>query len=167
MTTRRDIIAFLGALPLLSLTGCGQGGDTAASCHSIALGDARSCALCGMTISRFPGPKGQACLDSNKTLGFCSTNDLLSWAWQPESKPRISALYVQDLSATGWKEPAADAWIRAEDAWYVTGHDRKGAMGHSPAPFSSKADAQAFASDHGGKVLAFSDLDWDALKPPS
>ena len=167
MTTRRDIIAFMGALPILSLVGCGQGGDGASSCGPIVLGDNRSCALCGMTIGNFPGPKGQACLDGDKTLGFCSTNDLLSWAWQPESGPRINALYVHDLSATGWKAPGQDDWILADKAWYVTGHDRKGAMGHSPAPFSSKADAQAFASSHGGNVLAFADLDWDALKAPS
>jgi len=71
MTTRREIIAFIGALPILSLAGCGQG-DTAANCQPIVLGDARACALCGMTINNFPGPKGQACLGGDETLGFCS-----------------------------------------------------------------------------------------------
>ncbi|TDT40175.1 copper chaperone NosL [Halospina denitrificans] len=167
MTTRREIIAFIGALPILSLAGCGPGDDSAASCKPIVLGDDRECALCGMTISNFPGPKGQACLDSDETKGFCSTNDLFSWAWQPESKPRISALYVHDLSRTGWQDPGNEDWMDARDAIYVINHDQEGAMGHSPAPFSKREDAEAFASDHGGQVLAFEDLDWDALKTPS
>jgi len=58
MTTRREIIAFIGALPILSLAGCGQG-DTAANCQPIVLGDARACALCGMTINNFPGPRAR------------------------------------------------------------------------------------------------------------
>ena len=167
MTTRRDVITFIGALPILSLAGCGQGENSAANCSPIVLADDRECALCGMTISNFPGPKGQACLDSDETLGFCSTNDLLSWSWQPESRPRIRALYVHDLSRTGWQKPSDESWMEASKGWYVTGHDQKGAMGHSPAPFSAKADAQTFASDHGGQLLTFEDLDWDALQSPS
>jgi copper chaperone NosL len=166
MTTRREIIAFIGALPILSLAGCGQG-DTAANCQPIVLGDARACALCGMTINNFPGPKGQACLGGDETLGFCSTNDLFSWAWQPDSKPRIEALYVHDLSRTGWQEPSDEDWMDAKDALYVTGHDREGAMGRSPAPFSAREDAKAFANNHGGQILTYDDLDWDALKTPS
>lgn len=167
MTTRREIIAFIGTLPILSLAGCGQGSDTASDCKPIVLADDRECALCGMTISNFPGPKGQACLDDDKTLGFCSTNDLFSWAWQPDSKPRIRALFVHDLSRTGWKEPSDEEWMDAGDALYVVGHDREGAMGRSPAPFSKRGDAEAFASEHGGKVLAFDELDRDSLKSPS
>lgn len=166
MTTRRDIMAFLGALPILSLVGCGNS-DTAGNCQPIVLSDNRACALCGMTISTFPGPKGQACVDDGRTLGFCSTSDLLSWAWQPDSKPRIGRLYVHDLSQTQWSSPSDDAWIEARDAVYVIGHDRKSAMGHSPAPFSDRADAERFASESGGRLRSFPDLDWDALKARS
>ena len=165
MTTRRDIIAFLGALPILSLAGCGQSATT--DCQPIVLPKARECALCGMTISNFPGPKGQACVDDGDTLGFCSTNDLLSWAWQPDSKPRISALYVHDLSQTQWQSPADNAWVEAEKAVYVAGHDQEGAMGHSPAPFSREKDAEHFVQAHGGRILGFQELDWEALKASS
>jgi len=55
----------------------------------------------------------------------------------------------------------------AKDALYVTGHDREGAMGRSPAPFSAREDAKAFANNHGGQILTYDDLDWDALKTPS
>ncbi|MEQ6885472.1 nitrous oxide reductase accessory protein NosL [Salicola sp. Rm-C-2C1-2] len=166
MTTRRDIIAFLGALPILSLAGCGQG-DTGANCQSIALSDGHQCTLCGMTISSFPGPKGQACVDEGETLSFCSTNDLFSWAWQPDSKPRIGKLYVHDLSRTRWQSPSGEAWIEARNAVYVVGHKKEGAMGHSPAPFSNNKDAEQFAETHGGRILGFRELDWDALKASS
>ncbi|XOZ33032.1 nitrous oxide reductase accessory protein NosL [Halomonadaceae bacterium KBTZ08] len=166
MTTRRHVIACIGALPILSLVGCGQG-ETGASCQPVALSDTRECALCGMRISNFPGPKGQACVDDGQTLGFCSTNDLLSWAWQPDSKPRIQRLYVQDLSQTRWQSPSNDAWVDAREAVYVAGHDQEGAMGHSPAPFSDSKDAERFAAEHGGQLRRFKELDWDSLKARS
>lgn len=165
MTTRRDILCFLGALPVLSLVGCGDSGDgAAANCSPIMLTDEHDCALCGMTIVRFPGPKGQACRRDGRQLTFCSVSDLLSWAWQPENAPNISGLFVHNLSETGWEEPSDDHWIDARDAWYVIGHDRRAAMGHSPAPFTRRDDAKDFAARHGGEVFQFDALDWDLLR---
>lgn len=166
MTTRRDIIAYLCALPILSLVGCEQR-ETGMTCQPTPLSDSRECSLCGMHISNFPGPKGQACVDNGQVLGFCSTNDLLSWAWQPDSKPRITALYVHDLSQAQWQSPTDDAWLNAREAVYIVGHSLKGAMGHSPAPFSDPGDAKRFAAEHGGHIRSFKELNWNSLKARS
>ena len=165
MPSRRQLLLFTAALPVVSLLGCGSEDETAAAdCSPIELEDGHDCHLCGMTVVNHPGPKGQACLRDGRTLTFCSTRDLLSWAWQPESGPAIATLFVHDLSRTGWDEPSDDAWTDAEQAVYVVGHNRRGAMGHSPASFSEQADADAFVTDHGGRVLAFEELDWDTLR---
>ncbi len=165
MPTRRQMLTLLLALPALKLAGCDSREDAAADgCSPIVLNDEHECALCGMTVVRHPGPKGQACLRDGNILAFCSVQDLLSWAWQPESAPHIRMLYVHDLSRTGWDEPVDDVWMDASQAVYVVGHDLKGAMGHPPAPFSAEADAEDFASRHGGRLLAFDELDWETFR---
>ena len=165
MPTRRHMLLFVAAVPAVGLLGCGSEDEiTAADCAPAELNDGHECHLCGMTIVNHPGPKGQACLRDGRTLRFCSTRDLLSWAWQPESGPAIAALFVHDLSRTGWDEPSDDAWTGAKETVYVVGHDRRGAMGHTPASFSRRGDADAFTGEHGGRVLAFDELDWDTLR---
>ena len=164
MPKRRHVLLLFSALPAVSLLGCGSDEETAAAdCAPEAIDDDRECELCGMTVVRHEGPKGQACLRDGRTLVFCSVHDMLSWAWQPESAPAIAALFVHDLSRTGWEEPG-DAWTKAEDAVYVVGHDRRAAMGHSPGPFSAHDDAEAFAREHGGRMVSFSEMDWDMLR---
>ncbi len=165
MPTRRQVLALLAALPTLTLVACGSDRESAATgCSPILLTDEHECALCGMTIVRFPGPKGQACLRDGRLLTFCSVQDMLAWSWQPESVPAIDTLFVHDLSRTGWDEPSDDAYMEAPDAVYVLGHDRRGAMGHSPASFSRRADAEAFAERHGGQVMELDQINWDNLR---
>jgi copper chaperone NosL len=165
MPTRRRVLALLAGIPALTLTACGREQESAATgCSPIRLTDEHECALCGMTIVRFPGPKGQACLRDGNLLAFCSVHDLLAWAWQPESAPAIDSLHVHDLSRTGWDNPSDDAYMNARDAVYVVGHDQRGAMGHSPAPFSDTNDARDFAERHGGQLTAFADMDFDSLR---
>ena len=165
MINRRQMLLLLDTVPVLKMVGCsGDGGNQAASCTPLILTDEHDCALCGMTIVNYPGPKAQACLRDGRILPFCSVHDMLSWAWQPESAPAISLLMVHDLSRTSWHEPADDAWMPAEDAIYVIGHDQPGAMGHSPAPFSSRPDAKAFSERHGGRLFAYADLNFENFR---
>lgn len=163
MAERRDILAAMGAVSLLVLTGCGGEGQRA-ECSPVALTDEHDCALCGMTITNFPGPKGWACLRDGSRAAFCSTSDLFSWAWQPESGPQIDGLRVHDLSLTEWDAPSDEVWMEAKDAWYVVGHDRRGAMGPPPAPFSEQADAEHFSREHGGDLYRYEELDMELMQ---
>lgn len=165
MTSRRKLLAMMAGLPVLALVGCsGEGEAVAQNCQPLLLTDEHDCALCGMTIIRFPGPKAQACLRDGRILPFCSVHDMLAWSWQPESRVAIQSLWVHDLSRTGWDEPDHDAWMPAEDAVYVVGHDQRGAMGHSPAPFSAQADARTFIEHHGGQLMALGDMNFDNFR---
>ncbi|MCC5809813.1 MAG: nitrous oxide reductase accessory protein NosL [Ectothiorhodospiraceae bacterium] len=164
MATRRQMLCLMAVLPALKLVGCGSDAGDPAACSPVRIADDHDCALCGMTINHYPGPKAQACLRDGRVLPFCSVRDMLSWAWQPESAPRIRVLYVHDLSRTDWDQPADEAYVDASHAYYVVGHQRRGAMGHSPAPFSGQEDAQSFADAHGGRLLAYAELDWETLQ---
>jgi copper chaperone NosL len=69
----------------------------------------------------------------------------------------VTALFVQDMGKTDWDKPVG-SWIDAKKAFYVLGSKRLGSMGPTAASFSSQADAQAFAAQHGGKVLKFDEV---------
>ncbi|MCK8515835.1 nitrous oxide reductase accessory protein NosL [Methylonatrum kenyense] len=165
MFKRRQLLHLMAALPILGLAACRGGQETSSDdCSPLLLTEDHDCALCGMSVTHHTGPKGQACLRDGRVLPFCSVTDMLSWAWQPESANAVRGLRVHDLSRTDWDQPSEDAWMDAVEAVYVVGHGRRGAMGHSPAPFSSRADAERFASRHGGRLLAFDELDWEIHK---
>lgn len=147
----------------LVLAGCGESApETLAAPEPIASGD--SCHVCGMTVAAHPGPKGEAFMSADaRALKFCSTAELLTFLRQPENEAQLSHAYVHDMGATDWNSPADEAFIRAREAVYVLGHNRRGSMGHTLAPFADKNAAEAFIKDHGGKIVAFDDITLEQL----
>lgn len=149
---------------LLSLAGCDDapGSATLAGPQPITAGD--SCHVCGMLITGHPGPKGQAYLEGAETpRKFCSTLELFVFLAQPETASRLSHAYVHDIGVTTWETPADEAFIRADEAWYVVGHDRRGSMGHTLASFAKRDDAEAFRREHGGRTLDYAGIDLELL----
>ncbi|WP_442488141.1 nitrous oxide reductase accessory protein NosL [Halomonas litopenaei] len=122
------------------------------------------CHVCGMLIDAMPGPKGELALagDSEVTK-FCSAAEMLVFLLQPENAERIAHAWVHDMAHTDWERPGNDAFISAQDAWYVSGHSRPGGMGHPLATFSTRSDAEAFQRDHGGIIERFDELELDQL----
>ncbi|MDR5866884.1 nitrous oxide reductase accessory protein NosL [Halomonas koreensis] len=158
----------LRLLPLLLiapwLAGCGGEPETAALAPPQAIDAGDSCHVCGMLITEHPGPKGQAFLEGAEApRKFCSTLDLFVFLQQPENASRLSHAYVHDIGITPWGRPADEAFIRADEAWYVVGHERRGSMGHTLASFAERQDAEAFRGEHGGEVIAYADIDLDLL----
>ncbi len=163
MVKRRTLLVGLGAAPAVYLAGCGSDGPDASACATQPLTDEHSCLVCGMTIVNFPGPKGQVCR-RDQTMGmFCSTSDMFAWTLQPESKPATLRLYVHDMGVTDWENPSDDAYIDAHEAYYVIDHPKAGAMGPTLAAFGQRADAEAFAAEHDGRILRFDEVDFDVL----
>lgn len=158
------LFVMLAILPGLVLTGCSEepGSSTLAAPQPIT--DSDACHVCGMTITSFPGPKGQTFMKGDsQALKFCSTLELFVFLKQPENETQVSHSYVHNLAETSWEEPADNAYIRAVDAWYVVGHDQLGAMGHTLAPFAGQDQAKAFSDEHGGKIIRFEDIDLELL----
>lgn len=123
------------------------------------------CHVCGMAITRFPGPKGEAITAREQKVNkFCSTRDMFSWALQPENAKRDHTLYVHDMAQTDWEHPDDTALIDAREAFFVVGSERTGAMGPTLASFASETDAANFASTYGGTVLPFREVTLDHLK---
>jgi len=115
---------------------------------------------CLMTVTDHSGPKGQILLTGQQqTLWFTSVRDTIAFTLSPEEPKNIAAIYVNDMTNANWDDPGADNWIDAHKAWYVLGSTRSGGMGSAEAvPFSTKASAELFASQQGGKIYTFASI---------
>ena len=119
---------------------------------------------CGMNVMEHPGPKGQIILASQKeAVWFSSARDAISFTLLPEEPKDIRAIYVSDMAkATNWENPGATNWVDAKQAAFVIGSRLKGGMGGEEAvPFSDRSAADRFASENGGRVVAFAEVPKD------
>jgi copper chaperone NosL len=150
-TARLRRAALVAAIAVLA--GCAQDAGTQAA----AVADETPCALDGMLLADYPGPKGQISYDQGAPDFFCDTVELVAALLAPEQRKRVVAVYTQDMAQTSWDKPQGH-WIDARSAFYVFGSRKTGSMGPTLATFARDADAQAFARDNGGKVLRFADI---------
>ncbi|MBR0568177.1 nitrous oxide reductase accessory protein NosL [Azoarcus sp. L1K30] len=157
----RSALTVLLAAGLLAACGADKGTDS----HILAVDIDRStsCALDGMLLADYPGPKAQIHYDSIVQPDFfCDTVEMFSIYLKPEQARRVSAMYVQDMAKADWENPKGH-WIDARTATYVHGSRRTGSMGPTIASFASADDARKFAASEGGKVLRFDEVTPDMV----
>jgi copper chaperone NosL len=124
---------------------------------------------CGMNVMEHPGPKGQIVLARTlPPVWFSSVRDAIAFTMLPEEPKTYLAIYVSDMAhAPSWERPGDENWIEARKALYVIGSHAKGGMGAPEAvPFSDRAAADRFATENGGRVVAFADIPRDAILGP-
>jgi copper chaperone NosL len=117
-----------------------------------------------MILLNHAGPKAQIHLESSdEPVWFSSVRDAFAFHFLPEEPRDIAAIYVTDMGrAETWDNPGPGVWIEARDALYVIGSEMRGGMGaEEPVPFGDRAEADAFAAEHGGEVVAFEDVPED------
>jgi len=156
------VITFLVSL---FLSGCGQQDETNQMVQqAVAIESSDECHLCGMIITNFPGPKGQLYSKGiNGNMKFCSTRDMFAFILDPENQHNIQRAFVHDMAVTPWGKPNDDIYIDAKQAFYVVGHNQYGAMGPTLASFSRRSDADTFASQMGGQVFQFEEINMDIM----
>ena len=153
---------------ITTLAACSDNSAQKAVAHqAVAMESSDECHLCGMLITHFDGPKGEAFRkeQGDKVFKFCSTRDMFSYYLDPENKRNVSQMLVHDMSKMPWGSDSIDDkyFIDAKKAWYVHGSEKTGAMGKTLASFSLEKDAQAFAKEFGGKVVGFESINQDTL----
>ena len=158
-TIRRALAAGM----LILLAGCGETEQSGSQLGPVAFHPDDECHVCGMIVTDFPGPKGQA-VGRDGAHVFCSTAELVGWWLQPENQVAGAHLYVHDMAQGSWERPDDDHLIDATTAWYVAGTELKGAMGATLASFAEEAAARELAAEHGGRVLRFEELDQSVLQ---
>ncbi len=157
--SRRRFLIASAAAGLLAACGGGEGGGRGAVAP-VEIDGSSSCALDGMLLADYPGPKVQMHYAGvAQPDWFCDTIEMFNVYLNPEQARAVSALYVQDMAKAEWNAPRGH-WIDAKSAFYVFGSKRLGSMGPTAASFAREQDAKAFAAEHGGQVLRF-----DEVKP--
>lgn len=155
LTRRRLLCGCAGLIAAGLLGACSRGSSAGAALAPIEADAKTSCALDGMLLADYPGPKGQLRYkDSEQTVWFCDATELLSTLIAPEQVRPVAAAWVQDMAQADWERPVGH-WIDARTATFVLGSRKHGSMGPTSAGFANVADAQRFADKNGGKLLAF------------
>jgi nitrous oxide reductase accessory protein NosL len=167
-----------GAAAVGSLAGCLGGiGDGGTAPEPATLTDEDSCDVCGMVITKHPGPDAEIFYpdrrpnDHDNPAHFCSTWEAFQFdfARRDEGWER-SAFYVTDYSSVDYEllseggeslissHPEAEAFVAAEEVTFVVGSEVKGSMGRDLIGFSERADAESFLSEHGGELAELDDV---------
>lgn len=150
------------ALAATLLAGCGQSASTTAVAP-LDFDRGTSCALDGMLLADYPGPKAQIFYAGQNTPDyFCDTVEMFHIYLTPEQVRNVRGIFVQDMGKAAWDAPR-DHWIDAKTAYYVYGSSREGSMGPTIASFAQEKDATKFAAEYGGKVYRFADITPDMV----
>jgi nitrous oxide reductase accessory protein NosL len=122
-----------------------------------------TCPVCGMFVARYPEWVATVLYRDGAALHFDGAKDLFKFLLDPARyTPARPADEVAVIAVT---EYYGVTRIDARDAWYVIGSDVLGPMGHELVPLATRADAEEFARDHGGKaLLRFPDVDRPLLE---
>ncbi|RZI42770.1 nitrous oxide reductase accessory protein NosL [Herbaspirillum sp. HC18] len=145
----------IAALVLLAaLAACGK---EAAQVVAKEPGSETACALDGMVLKDFPGPKAQIHYAEGKPEFFCDLTELFATLLAPEQKRPVAGMFVQDMGKTSWERPEGN-WIDAKSALYVVGSKKHGSMGPTFGSFAVMQDAEAFVQKEGGKILRFEQI---------
>ena len=112
------------------------------------------CPVCGMFVAKYP--KWVALIEVEKKKHyFDGVKDMMKFyifdVDFPYDRAKISNIEVTDFYTL--------KGIKAKEAFYVIGSDIFGPMGDELIPFSTKASAQNFMSDHrGDKIVLFKEI---------
>lgn len=115
------------------------------------------CALDGMLLIDYQGPKAQIHYDQSAPEFFCDTVEMFAIYTRPEQERRILAMYVQDMGKTDWNKPLGN-WIDAKTAFYVAFSKRLGSMGPTLASFAREEEARQFIKEYGGELFRFNQI---------
>jgi nitrous oxide reductase accessory protein NosL len=113
-----------------------------------------SCPVCGMLVSKYPNWVATIVYKDGHAHYFDGAKDMFKFWFDPS---KYSTGHSREMIASIW---ATDYYslqrIDARKAWYVTGSDVPGPMGHEFVPLATRADAEDFMREHKGvRLLTF------------
>ncbi|MCP3871432.1 MAG: nitrous oxide reductase accessory protein NosL [Gammaproteobacteria bacterium] len=122
-----------------------------------------TCPVCGMFVAKYPEWVATVTYPDGHAHHFDGAKDLFKYLgnlskWAPGHDAR-------DIVAIGVTEYYGLKLIDAREAYYVTGSDVLGPMGHELIPLETRLDADEFMSDHKGKsMMRFHDIELKTLE---
>lgn len=107
------------------------------------------CPVCGMFVAKYPTWIAQVVLSDGRVEMFDGPKDMLVYYFSPEEYGANGAQVVDIVV----RDYYSLRWIDAKEAYFVTGSDVYGPMGHEFIPFSTREAAESFLQDHHGKQI--------------
>jgi copper chaperone NosL len=118
------------------------------------------CPVCGMLVSKYPNWVATIVYKDGHAHHFDGAKDMFKFWFEPakyaagHKREDMAALWVTDF----YNLQRMDA----RKAFYVTGSDVLGPMGHEFVPLATKEDAADFLKEHKGrKILTFDQVSKD------
>jgi len=156
--TGKYLRIFFVCMALIVLSACKQDDKPALTASPAAISGEDECALDGMIVANYPGPKAQIQYrQKGRRDFFCETKELFHVYIEPGMEAKVAALYVQNTALIDWEKPV-NSWIEAKGAFYVVGAGIDGSMGPTYAPFKSRDDAAPFIKKYGGDIMTFNEV---------
>ncbi|MAE71530.1 MAG: nitrous oxide reductase accessory protein NosL [Gemmatimonadetes bacterium] len=163
---RRELIAtvhiLFGALIALFLTASAPAEESvllpAASFDPPAPGPHDRCAVCGMFPAKYPKWAATILFKDGHAEHFDGPKDLFKYMLGMEryAKGRVGE-QIELVRVTDYYEVKR---IDARSAFFVSGSDVLGPMGHELVPLSERSAAEEFMRDHEGeRIVAFDEVD--------
>lgn len=116
-------------------------------------GTKQRCPVCGMFVAKYPQWLATLTVQNGRQLYFDGVKDMMAYFLAPED---FGAAAGETVSKVEVKDYYSQKWIDGKKAWFVSGSDVLGPMGHELVPFASEAAAQNFLQDHHGReILSF------------
>ena len=119
---------------------------------------------CQMYLADHPGPKAQVLVKGQEQpLWFTQVSDAVAYLQGAERVGDTAAVYVTDMAkAASWAEPGRSNWVDADIAVFVIDSRQAGGMGVPEAiPFGSRAAADAFVAEQGGRTVTLAEIPAD------
>jgi len=145
------------AVAVALVFGCGQGVDEQEAAAPQVLTGAEVCALDGMILRDYDGPKAQILWRDGRRTFYCEAREAFAERLDRVRSKRIREFYVQDFADRPWASYAGH-WVRAEDAVFVIESEKHGAMGSSYVSFLEPADAEKFSAKYGGQQFRLDEI---------
>lgn len=115
------------------------------------------CPVCGMLVSKYPNWAATVVWKDGRAHHFDGAKDLFKFLIDlPSFAPGRGREDMNTIVVTDFYNLAK---VDARQAWYVSGSDVLGPMGHELVPLATRADAEEFRKDHkGGRILRFDEV---------
>ena len=116
-----------------------------------------TCPVCGMFVAKYPEWVATVLYRDGHAHHFDGAKDMFKYLldlprWAPGHRR-------EDIRSIGVTEYYGLTLIDARQAWYVTGSDVLGPMGHELIPLENEEDAEEFMRDHKGRrIVRFQDV---------
>ncbi len=118
------------------------------------------CPVCGMIVSKYPNWIAVVVWKDGHAHFFDGAKDMFKFLFNLQKyapghkREEITGIHVTDFYNL--------ERVNARTAWFVTGSDVLGPMGHEFVPLATREDADDFIKEHKGRRL----LSFDQITPP-